>query len=133
MGIERKIAALASAFLLSVSSGMANAQDPSNKIPLETTPLTQRGFNPYHTESTTRKIPIPKSKKFELISESSFYYFINGSVVIEYVRNGKVVDAFVCSSSSVLSYYQNNDSKKGFENLSPDPNPSCNQNDFVKP
>ena len=104
----------------------------SNKIPLEAIPLIQRGFSPYHAERNTRKIPIPKSKKFELISEAVFYYKINGSIVIEYVRNGEVADAFICSLSSVLSYYSNNGSK-GFEDMSPDPNPSCNQNDFAKP
>ncbi|MBI2541478.1 hypothetical protein HYV80_02105 [Candidatus Woesearchaeota archaeon] len=131
MGIERTIAALASAFLIGINPGIANPQSLS-KIPLEAIPLAQRGFNHYNSIHRDWKIPIPKSKKVESISESVFYYRINGSVVIEYVRNGKVADAFICSPSSVLRYYANN-GPKGFEDESPEPNPSCNQNDFAKP
>lgn len=135
MGIERKIAALASAFLISVSPVAINAQSPPqnrSKIALEAIPLNQRGFSHYRAEHHSWKIPILKSKNSELILESVFYYKMNGNVVIEYVKNGKVVDAFICSPSSVLSYYANN-GPKGFEDMSPQPNPSCSQNDFTKP
>ncbi|MBI2660409.1 hypothetical protein HYX07_04565 [Candidatus Woesearchaeota archaeon] len=123
MGLEGQIAALISALLISIGPA------PISKNPgiiLEATPLAQRGFKPYREEHAARRT------SEETVVESTFYYNIKRNIVIENVRDGKVVDAFICSLWSRLSYYSNTGSKE-FEDMSPEPNPACNQKDFAKP
>ncbi|MBI2657916.1 hypothetical protein HYX08_04450 [Candidatus Woesearchaeota archaeon] len=121
MGLEGQVAA---ALIGTLLVGTNPAQDP--QIFLKVTPLSQRGFAPYHAEHTTRKIA------GAAVSESIFYYRIRRSIVVENAKDGKVVDAFICSPGFRLSYLVNN-GEEGFEDMSPDPKPACSQNDFKKP